>query len=149
MATSIINRLITLRFAFLEDSFELLCNKTPGYSSLKVFGCLCFATITRPHKNKFAPRSTKCIFLGLSPSQKGYRIYDLSTHTIFVSRDVKVHENIFPFNTISSPSTSLPIPIPPLDDRPAIPHTPFSLLDVHSKSHNVLHRLEMRKLSSI
>ena len=132
MATSIINRL-PCRLLSWHTPFELLYNKAPDYSLLKVFGCLCFATITRPHKDEFAPRATKCIFLGLSPGQKAYRLYDLSSHAIFVSRDVIFHETIFPFQTIPPPTTSPPLPTPSLEDTPTsvpIPPPP-STLDPH------------------
>ena len=49
MATSIINR--------LPSSFS-------DYSLFWVFDCLCYATNTSPHKDRFAPRAIKCIFLG-------------------------------------------------------------------------------------
>ena len=46
---------------------------------------------------------------------KGYKLYDLHLHTVFVSRDVVFHENIFPFalkHPISPTNPVLPLPIP-------------------------------------
>lgn len=37
------------------------------------------------------------MFLGYPFGIKGYKLFDLSTNTIFVSRDVVFHEHIFPF----------------------------------------------------
>ena len=121
MATSIINRLPSYLLSW-KTPFERLYQKPPTYDLLKVFGCLCFATITQPHRDKFSPRATRCIFLGLSPGQKAFKLYDLSTHKIFVSRDVKFHEHIFPFQETPSQSIPTPLPQPPLFDIPTSSH---------------------------
>jgi hypothetical protein len=41
------------------------------------------------------PRSTRCLFLGYSPDQKGYRCLDLLIHHI-ISRHVVFDEEVFP-----------------------------------------------------
>ena len=46
---------------------------------------------------------------------KGYKLYDLNLHIVFVSRDVVFHENIFPFALKNPPSANdsvLPLPVP-------------------------------------
>ncbi|XP_021744832.1 uncharacterized protein LOC110710799 [Chenopodium quinoa] len=47
--------------------------------------------------DKFAPKSRKCVFVGYPHGKKGWKVYDLETGDIFVSRDVKFHEDEFPF----------------------------------------------------
>ena len=39
----------------------------------KVFGCTCFVRDVHPHVFKLDPKSLKCIFVGYSHVQKGYR----------------------------------------------------------------------------
>ena len=41
----------------------------------RVFGCTCFVRDVRPHVSKLDPKSLKCIFLGYSQVQKGYKCY--------------------------------------------------------------------------
>ncbi|KAK9126511.1 hypothetical protein Scep_015357 [Stephania cephalantha] len=77
--------------------FELLYNKPPKFSNLKVFDCLGFASSYLVNRNKLDPRARKCIFLGFGAGIKGYKLYDLNTHHIFFSRNVIFYEDIFPF----------------------------------------------------
>ena len=46
----------------------------------RVFGCTCFVHILTPGQDKLSAKATKCIFLGYSRLQKGYRCYSPDTH---------------------------------------------------------------------
>ncbi|KAF7810456.1 retrovirus-related Pol polyprotein from transposon TNT 1-94 [Senna tora] len=80
-----------------KTPYEVLTGKIPDYARLKVFGCLCYVTNTNPHKGKFDKRARKCIFLGYPPDFKGYKVYDIVTGDVFISRDVVFYENHYPF----------------------------------------------------
>lgn len=77
--------------------YERLYGKPPTYDRMRTFGCLSFAANTKPHKDKFDTRSFHGIFLGYASGFKAYRIYDLSSHKLIVSRDVVFHKESFPF----------------------------------------------------
>ncbi|PKI43953.1 hypothetical protein CRG98_035629 [Punica granatum] len=78
-----------------KSPHEVLFGKPPNYSNLRVFGSLCYAH-TRT-KDKFAPRSRKCIFIGYSHAKKGWRLSYMKDQHIFVWKDVRFCETIFPF----------------------------------------------------
>ena len=111
MNTYLINRLPSSLIDW-KSLYDLLYKRHPDCSTLRCFGCLCFAINTEPHKDKFAPKALKCIFLGFQSGFKAYKLFSLESHVIFFSRDVIFHENVFPYpsSPFHSPSPSLPLP---------------------------------------
>nr|GEV18442.1 retrovirus-related Pol polyprotein from transposon TNT 1-94 [Tanacetum cinerariifolium] len=69
-----------------KTPYEMIMNKKSVYSNLKVFGCLAVASYPNRTPDKMALRGVPCLFLGYPPHQKGYTIFNLLTHTRFVSR---------------------------------------------------------------
>ena len=74
----------------------------------RVFGCTCFVHILTPGKDKLSAKATKCIFLGYSRLQKGYRCYSPQTHRYFLSADVTFFKDS-PFFFSSSESNLFPL----------------------------------------
>ena len=77
--------------------FEVLYRKLPTYSHLRSFCCLRFPSTLKTHKDKFEPLSTPQVFIGYPFNTKGYKVLELTTKKIHISRDPLFHENIFPF----------------------------------------------------
>ncbi|KAG7559395.1 Zinc finger CCHC-type [Arabidopsis thaliana x Arabidopsis arenosa] len=73
--------------------FEVLNNTRPSIDHLRVFGCVCFVLVPGEQRNKLDAKSTRCMFLGYSTTQKGYKCYDPTSNRTFVSRDVKFLED--------------------------------------------------------
>ncbi|GLT97500.1 hypothetical protein SLE2022_150590 [Rubroshorea leprosula] len=94
-----------------KTPFEILFNKAPKYAHLRVFGCLCFGHNVHI-KHKFDFRAHPGIFIGYPFGQKGYKIFDIRTQKIYVSRDVTFHENVFPSSVVTTDVSSLCLPLP-------------------------------------
>ena len=77
---------------------HFLYHKSPTYTHLRVFGCLCFPLFPSTTIHKLHPRSTPCVFLGYPSSDRGYKCYDLSSRKIIISRHILFDEATFPFS---------------------------------------------------
>jgi hypothetical protein len=71
--------------------------------SPKVFGCVCFVHIHGPTRSKLDPRSLKCVFVGYSPTQKGYKCYHPPSRKYSVSMDVTFFEQQSYFSSTPTP----------------------------------------------
>lgn len=80
-----------------NSPYERLTGKQPEYESLIAFGCICYVSTSSKHKLKFDPRARACVFLGYPSGYKGYKLLDIETHSVSISRHVLFHEDIFPF----------------------------------------------------
>ena len=100
----------------------------------RVFGCICFVHNLTPGQDKLSAKATKCVFLGYSRLQRGYRCYSPDTYRYFVSIDVSFSENSSMFPITHPPSfdvISLPFlyPIPDISPVPsATPHRPCKFI---------------------
>ena len=99
---------------------------------LRVFGAKCWAKIpTALGVSKLDPRSTECRLLGYASGKGNYKVQDVQSRRVFVSRDVvfeegqprrtsaSVGEQTVPvFDTLTPPADNGPVtPDPPHDDH--------------------------------
>ncbi|MCO5580587.1 hypothetical protein L7F22_046110 [Adiantum nelumboides] len=71
---------------------EKFSGKKPDLEHLKVFGCIAYVHIPDELRTKLDPKAEKCIFIGYSLEQKGYKCYNPITHHVRVSRNVVFYE---------------------------------------------------------
>jgi len=79
-------------------------------SHLRVLGCLCYIHYRDKSKDKFAPRSRRCVFSGYPFGKKGWKVMDLASRDVFVSQNVLFEEHIFPFKTTREETSASPPP---------------------------------------
>jgi hypothetical protein len=71
---------------------EKYSGRKPDLSHLKVFGCIAYVHVLDELRTKLDPKAEKCVFIGYSLEQKGYRCYNPITREMRVSRDVVFDE---------------------------------------------------------
>nr|GEV77645.1 hypothetical protein [Tanacetum cinerariifolium] len=145
-----------------KTPYELVHNKKPDLTFLRVFGALCYPTNDSEDLGKLQPTADIGIFVGYAPCRKGYRIYNKRTRRIMETVHVQFDELFEPLPpvTLCTPTNKdldiLFQPMfdeylePPRVDRPASPapavpvlvnsaDTPSSTAidqDAHSPSHS-------------
>jgi transposase InsO family protein len=73
---------------------EAWSGKKPSVNHLRVFGCKAYAHIPNHQRTKLESKSKELIFVGYSTESKGYRLYDPTTKTVKLYRDVIFDEGI-------------------------------------------------------
>nr|GEY49349.1 integrase, catalytic region, zinc finger, CCHC-type, peptidase aspartic, catalytic [Tanacetum cinerariifolium] len=79
-----------------KTPYELVHNKKPDLTFLRVFGALCYPTNDSEDLGKLQSTADIGIFVGYAPSRKGYRIYNKRTRHIMKT----IH---FQFNELTEP----------------------------------------------
>jgi len=112
-AVYLINRLPTAALNF-QIPYVLLFGNLLDYQFLRVFSCSCYPFLRPYDTNKLQFRSKECVFLGYSPSHKGYKCLS-SEGRLYISKDVIFNESSFPYTSLfpsTSTSQSVPTSIP-------------------------------------
>ena len=125
-ATYLINR-IPSRVLDNKSPVEVLKSFYPYFRTLngvtpRVFGCIAFVHVYSQHRDKLHPRAIKCVFLGYSSTQKGYKCHNPSTRKCYIFADVTFIENK-PF----FPKSSLKGEISMMEDSPCESFEPLDL----------------------
>ena len=92
--------------------FVLLPNQPLFCLPPRVFGCVCFVHILPPEQDKLSAKVTKCVFLGYSRLQKGYRCYSPDINCYFITVDVTFFEDSSFFSSAACPPVSDVLSIP-------------------------------------
>lgn len=73
---------------------EIWTRLKPDLGNIRVFGCKAMAHVPKEKRRKFDPKSKAYVFVGYSPTTKGYRLYDPTNGKVIVSRDVTFFEDL-------------------------------------------------------
>ncbi|KAE9212787.1 hypothetical protein PF004_g15532 [Phytophthora fragariae] len=87
----LINRSTTSTHSSMTP-YELAVKDKPRLNHLRVFGSVGYAHVDKAKRTKLEPKSFKCMFLGYAENSKGYRVYDLESNKVKVTRSVKLDE---------------------------------------------------------
>ncbi|RVW63053.1 Retrovirus-related Pol polyprotein from transposon TNT 1-94 [Vitis vinifera] len=126
----------------------------------KIFGCSVFVHINQQNRSKLDPRSLKCIFLGYSSNQKGYKCYSPVTRKFYNSMNVTFFETqpYYPKNDIQGENSTQEYQFWDLESFSESPITtenhippesfnqPESIVDLWDKEH-IQEEMEERALS--
>ncbi|KAJ9675453.1 hypothetical protein PVL29_024397 [Vitis rotundifolia] len=125
-ATCMINR-IPSRVLDNKSPVKILKSFYPHFRTSngltpRVFGCTAFVHVHSQDRDKLDPRAIKCVFLGYSSTQKGYKCYNPSARKFYIFADVTFIENKHFF-----PKSSLQGEISMMEDSPYESFEPLDL----------------------
>ncbi|GJU41370.1 retrovirus-related pol polyprotein from transposon TNT 1-94 [Tanacetum coccineum] len=115
-----------------KTPYELVHDKKPDLSFLRIFGALYYPTNDSEDLGKLKAKADIGFFVGYAPNRKGYRIYNKRTRqimeTIHVTFD-ELTEQTAPVHSSSGPASNLLTPGPISlglvpNPAPAIPYVP-------------------------
>ena len=107
---------------------ESFTGKRQSVAHLRAFGAKCWAKIPAAHGvSKLDPRSTECRFLGYASGSGNYKVQDVASRRVFISRDI-VFEEGQPHRTSASVGEQQQIPL--FDTSPDTVSPPLANADV-------------------
>ncbi|KAG2849693.1 hypothetical protein PC113_g17343 [Phytophthora cactorum] len=72
--------------------YQMAFKEKPRMDHLRVLGSIGYAHVDKAKRTKLEPKSFKCMFLGYAENSKGYRVYDLESNKVKVTRSLKLDE---------------------------------------------------------
>jgi hypothetical protein len=93
--------------------FKRLCGKMLDYSSLHLFGYVCYVLFAPHERTKLTAQSVECVFLGYIVEHKGYRYWNPVARRMRTSQNVIFDESrpFYSRPTTVAPPTSLVDPL--------------------------------------
>ena len=73
---------------------EAWFGRKPEVSHLRIFGSVCYVHVPEEKRTKLEERAELGIFIGYSSVVKAYRVYNLKTKKVQISRDVRFDEKL-------------------------------------------------------
>ncbi|GKB23184.1 retrovirus-related pol polyprotein from transposon TNT 1-94 [Tanacetum coccineum] len=98
-----------------KTPYELVHDKKPDLSFLRIFGALCYPTNDSEDLGKLKAKADIGFVVGYAPNRKGYKIYNKRTRQIMETIDVtfdELTEKTAPVHSSSRPAPNLLMPGP-------------------------------------
>lgn len=129
IATYLINKLSSKVLKF-QTPLNILLENVPHHTRIlnslppKIFGYTAFIHQNQPQL-KLDPKALKCIFIGYSPTQQGYKCYHPPTRKFIITCDVSFieHQSYFQNNPIEVDYNCNPVSLIPTLLPILLPHT--------------------------
>lgn len=117
---------------------EVFTKKRQDVSHLRVFGAKCWAKVpTALGGSKLDPRSVECRLLGYATGRGNYKVQNVTSHRVFVSRDV-IFEEGQPHRTSASVGENIPVFETNTEDNPPADKGPDpAIIDAHAHHDSV------------
>ncbi|EOY27496.1 Uncharacterized protein TCM_029332 [Theobroma cacao] len=78
-----------------KSPHEMWFGVKPSVAYLRVFGCICYSKIPDARRIKLDRKSQVTIYLGYSETSKGYRVYNVETKKVSITRDARFDEYLY------------------------------------------------------
>lgn len=75
-----------------KTPYELWHGKRPNLHYLRVFWCVAHIKTAWPHLKKLEDRGTPMVFLSNEPGSNAYKVFDLVTRRVHITRDTVFDE---------------------------------------------------------
>ena len=75
-----------------KTPFELWYEFQPSLDNLRIFGSVCYMLVPSEKRGKLDKRGEVGVLMGYSEVTKGYRIFNMETQKLLISRDVVIDE---------------------------------------------------------
>jgi hypothetical protein len=92
VARHVRNRVTTRALPQNTTPYEVVYDKKPNLSYLRLFGSRCWYNMRRPNVGRLDPRACEAIMIGYARGSQGYKLWDVAESKVVVSRDVKFDE---------------------------------------------------------
>ena len=83
----VLNKLPT-RSMYETTPYEAWFERKPSVDYLKIFGCIAYMKVPAAHSRKLDDKSKRLIHIGREPGKKAYRLFDPTSGSVHISRDV-------------------------------------------------------------
>ena len=70
----------------------------------RVFGCVSYVHSHHLSPDKLSVKALKCVFVGYSNTQKGYKFYHPLTRRVIITKDIIFNEHCFYYQTNIKPN---------------------------------------------